>query len=104
QIQTVLQKLGMPSIFSLLGDCVLDSKGLDALMARVPGKISTDLWPYLEYSNARLYLSDPSAKASRQFILNAQEFRLISIDGTDTESEGAVRKLALEEHSRLREM
>jgi hypothetical protein len=95
----------MPSILSLLGDCVLDDRGLDELMARTPDKrISTDLWPYLEYSNARKYLGDRSAKPLRQFLFNAQVFRVIPLEGADAGTQEAVGKLALEEHRRLKDL
>jgi spermidine synthase len=105
QIQAVLQKLEMPSILSLLGDCVLDSEGLNALLARAPDqRISTDLWPYLEYSNARSYFGGRSAKALRQFLFDAQDFRLIPLDGADAGAEELAKKLAFEERSRLKAM
>lgn len=102
QIQVVLKVLGMPSSQSLLGDCVLDSKGLDALIAgESDQRISTDLWPYLEYSNARSHWHGHFATDLRKFLFNAQEFRLIPIENADETSREAARKLALEEHYRL---
>jgi spermidine synthase len=103
EVQDVLRKLGMPSIFSLLGDCVLDEKGLDNLLGREPsGGVSTDLWPYLEYSNARSYLGAKPPEALRQFLFQAQEFRLPPVKGADAASEVAVRNFAAEERQRVK--
>lgn len=104
-IHSVLLRLNMPSLLSLLGDCVMDSSGMDALLAREPDNgISTDLWPHLEYSNARTYLGLQSPKPLRHFLFNAQEFHLIPLQGADDTSTEVVRKLALEEHKRLEDI
>ena len=44
------------------------------------------------------------AEQDRAFLFDAQEFRLIPIDGADEASMAAARELALKERSRLKEM
>jgi hypothetical protein len=101
RLQAVLAGIKLPSIFSLLGDCVLIPEGVDALLAAAPKRgISTDLWPHLEHSAARHYLEGTTTTAARRFFLSAQEFRTVPILGLDTASRPAVEKWVLEERNR----
>jgi spermidine synthase len=102
KLADVLKALEMPGAESLLGDCVLTPEGLDALLAREDDKrVSTDLWPRLEYSNARYYLGHPSDAPLRRFLLGAETFRTLPVVGPDGLATTTVRSEADEEHARL---
>jgi len=101
RLKAVLARIKLPSLYSLLGDCVLIPEGVDALLAHEPEKrISTDLWPHLEYSAARHYLEGLTTVASRRFFLTAQEFRTVPIVGADEAAFDAIRRWVLEERDR----
>ncbi|MCJ7502870.1 MAG: hypothetical protein MUP80_07410, partial [Acidobacteriia bacterium] len=102
QLAPLLASLQLPRIFSLLGDCIFVPEGLDAFLAPSPERrISTDLWPHLEYSNARFYLVNPSSRALRLHLLSAQEFRTPPIIGAEGATRGAIQEYAFAERSRL---
>lgn len=101
QLKKVLATIKLPSVFSLLGDCVLIPEGVDALLARAPGRrISTDLWPHLEYSAARHYLEGMTLNSARRFFLTAQEFRTVPILGLDPGARPVVERWVFEERAR----
>jgi spermidine synthase len=102
QLGPLLASMQLPRIFSLLGDCVFVPEGLDAFLERSPERrISTDLWPHLEYSNARFYLVNPSSRALRLHLLSAQEFRAPLITGADGAALQVIQQYALAERGRL---
>ncbi len=102
QLARLLASLQLPRVFSLLGDCIFVPEGLDAFLAPSPERrISTDLWPHLEYSNARFYLVNPSSRALRLHLLFAQEFRTPPIIGAEGATRGAIQEYAFAERSRL---
>jgi len=102
QLARLLASLQLPRVFSLLGDCIFVPEGLDAFLAPSPERrISTDLWPHLEYSNARFYLVNPSSRALRLHLLSAQEFRTPPIIGAEGATRGAIQEYAFAERSRL---
>jgi len=97
-----LVTIGLPRSYYLLGDCVLTPEGVDALLAREhERRISTDLWPHLEYSNARFYVGNPSSRPLRLYLLGAQAFQLPPIRGADAATLDEIRKDALAERNRL---
>jgi spermidine synthase len=101
RLQAALARIGLPSLFSVLGDCVLVPEGVDALLAQVPEKkISSDLWPHLEYSTAGYYFQGMTTGAARQFFLASQEFRTVPVLGLDAASRPIVERLVLEERGR----
>jgi len=98
RLQAALARIGLPSLFSVLGDCVLVPEGVDALLAQAPEKrISTDLWPHLEHSTAGYYFQGMTTGMARRFFLTAQEFRTVPILGLDAASRPTVEKWVLEE-------
>jgi spermidine synthase len=102
QLNRLLPRIKMSSLFGLLGDCVLVPEGVDSLLATVSERrISTDLWPHLEHSAARHYLEGLTTDAARRFFLTAQEFRSLPVVGVDTASQPAIEKSVLEERNRL---
>lgn len=102
KLANVLGSIGLPSVASLLGDCVLVSQGLDGFLEQIPERrISTDLSPHLEYSNARFYLGNRSSSGVRRRLLNAQEFRIPPVSGLDPAKLADLRAYALEERERL---
>jgi spermidine synthase len=101
QLNRVLARIKMSSLFGLLGDCVLVPEGVDSLLATASERrISTDLWPHLEHSAARHYLEGLTTDAARRFFLTAQEFRSLPVVGVDTASQPAIEKSVLEERNR----
>lgn len=101
QLSAILARIRLPSLFSVLGDCVLVPEGVDALLASVPEpRISTDLWPHLEHSAARHYLEGQTTAAARRFFLTAQEFRSLPIVGLDPAARPAVERWIREERDR----
>jgi spermidine synthase len=101
RVAAVLERIELPRAASLLGDLALAGEGLDALLARATEKrISTDLFPYLEHSNARYHVEDFSAVPLWQFILNAQDFRVPPVAGADPTTWVEIRKRASEERKR----
>jgi spermidine synthase len=102
QLVPLLASIQLPRIYSLLGDCIFVPEGLDAFLAQSPERrISTDLWPHLEYSNAQFYLVNPSSRALRLHLLSAQEFRISPITGADREALQVIQGYASTERSRL---
>ncbi|MGD0920472.1 MAG: fused MFS/spermidine synthase [Terriglobia bacterium] len=102
QLGSFLASIQLPRIFSLLGDCIFVPEGLDAFLERSPERrISTDLRPHLEYSNAQFYLVNPSSRALRLHLLSAQEFRTPPITGADRATLQAIQEYAFAERSRL---
>jgi spermidine synthase len=96
-----LVRIGLPHTSYLLGDCVLTPEGVDALLAREPGsKISTDLWPHLEYSNARFFMGNPSSRPLRKYLLTAQSFCLPAIVNADERALEEILTDAQMEHER----
>jgi spermidine synthase len=105
QLGPLLASLQLPHIYSLLGDCVFVPEGLDAFLARFPERrISTDLWPHLEYSNAQFYLVNPSSRTLRLHLLSAQEFRIPPIVGADPATLRIIQGYASAERNRLVQM
>jgi spermidine synthase len=102
QLAPLLASIQLPRIFGLLGDCIFVPEGLDAFLEQSPErKISTDLWPHLEYSNAQFYLVNPSSRALRLHLLSAQEFRIPPITGADPATLQVIQGYASTERSRL---
>ena len=101
QLRVLLERLQLSQSASLLGDCVLTPEGLDTLLAQTPEKrISTDLWPHLEYSNARYYHGGHSSIPLRRFLVSAQEFRLLPIVGAPPERLVEIQESARAERKR----
>jgi spermidine synthase len=97
----LLERLQLPQSASLLGDCVLTPEGLDTLLEQTAEKrISTDLWPHLEYSNARYYHALHPSLFLRRFLVSAQEFRLLPIIGATPERLAEIQKSARTERQR----
>ncbi len=102
RLRPVLVVIQLRSISSLMGDCVLLPEGLDALLARTPERrVSTDLWPHLEHSNAHYYREYRSSVPLRSLLLSAQEFRIPPVHDADEATLEAIRQYALEERDRL---
>jgi spermidine synthase len=101
QVRAVLENIQLPRASSLLGDCVLVPEGLDALLAQAPEqRISTDLWPHLEYSNARYYLGQHSRLPLWRFLLSAQKFRLLPVIGAEGAVQSEIEEAAKAERER----
>jgi spermidine synthase len=102
QLALLLASIQLPRIFGLLGDCIFVPEGLDAFLEQSPErKISTDLWPHLEYSNAQFYLANPSSRVLRLHLLSAQEFRIPPITGADPATLQVMQGYAYAERNRL---
>lgn len=98
----VLKTLEMPGANRLLGDCVLTPEGLDRTLAREEDrKISTDLWPRVEYSNARYHLGHRSDAPLRRFLLGAEAFHTLPVVGPERSGTPTVQREAEQEHDRL---
>jgi spermidine synthase len=98
KVAAVLRGIELPRAVSLLGDLVLVPQGLDALLARASERrISTDLWPYLEHSNARYHVGNPSSMELWHFLLTAEEFQIPPVAGADQAAMTEIRKYAREE-------
>jgi hypothetical protein len=63
-------------------------------------RISTDLEPYLEHSNARYHLGHESSADLWDFLLTAEEFRVPAFAGLDPSASMEVWKLAQAERER----
>lgn len=101
QMDMVLNRIGLPGSFSLLGDCVLGPRALDALLASHPDhRVSTDLWPHLEYSTARYSIRNPTTREMRKFFLSAGEFETMPVTGADEAARAEIQKWAREERDR----
>lgn len=98
KVTEVLAQINLESAASLLGDLTLTPEGVDNLLARAPEQqISTDLWPYLEYSNARYHVGRPSVVPLWQFLLTAQDFKVPPLAGASPEEMAKIQKAAREE-------
>jgi spermidine synthase len=98
KVAAVLKRIELPCAASLLGDLVLTSEGVDALLARASERrISTDLWPCLEYSNARYHIGKPSAIPLWQFLLTAEDFHLPTIAGANGAEMAQIQSYAAQE-------
>ena len=94
----VLRRINLPSAASLLGDLVLRPEGVDDLLARASERrIATDLWPYLEYSNARHHIGRPSGIPLWQFLLTAEDFKVPPVAGASPEEMAKIQAAAAEE-------
>jgi spermidine synthase len=98
RVAAMLERIDLPSAASLLGDLVLKPEGVDALLARASeGRISTDLWPYLEHSNARYHVGKTSGIPLWQFLLNAEPFQVPPLAGASQTEWARIRKAAADE-------
>jgi spermidine synthase len=98
RVAAMLDRIDLPSAASLLGDLVLKPEGVDALLARASeGRISTDLWPYLEHSNARYHVGKTSGIPLWQFLLNAEPFQVPPLAGANQTEWARIRKAAADE-------
>jgi spermidine synthase len=98
RVAATLERIGLPSAASLLGDLALTPKGIDAVLAQASERrISTDLWPYLEHSNARYHVGKPSGAPLWQFLLTAEAFQLPRLVGADQKAWAQIQKDASEE-------
>lgn len=101
KVTAVLERIGLSSAASLLGDLVLRPEGVDDLLARAPERrLSTDLWPVLEYSNARYHIGRSSGIPLWQFLLNAEDFKVPPVEGASSEEIAKIQKAAAEERQR----
>jgi hypothetical protein len=101
KVAAVLQRIDLPSAASLLGDLVLRPEGVDDLLARAPEqRISTDLWPYLEYSNARYHIGRPPGIPLWQFLLTAEDFKVPPVAGASPEEMARIQAAAIAERKR----
>ena len=98
KVAAVLQRINLPSAASLLGNLVLRAEGVDDLLARASERrIATDLWPYLEYSNARHHIGRPSGIPLWQFLLTAEDFKVPPVAGASPEEMAKIQAAAAEE-------
>jgi spermidine synthase len=98
KVAAVLKRIELPCAASLLGDLVLTSEGVDALLARASERrICTDLWPYLEYSNARYHIGKPSAIPLWQFLLTAEDSHVPAIAGANGAEMAQIQSYAAQE-------
>jgi spermidine synthase len=103
KVAAILKRIELPSAASLLGDLVLKPEGIDALLARASERrVSTDLWPYLEHSNARYHVGKPSVIPLWQFLLTAEAFQVPQLAGANqTEWKRVQKDAAAERQSQL---
>ena len=98
KVAAMLERIELPSAASLLGDLVLKSEGIANLLARgSEARISTDLWPYLEHSNARYHVGKPSGVPLWEFLLTAEAFQLPRVAGADQTASIKIQEDATEE-------
>jgi spermidine synthase len=98
KVAEVLKRIELPCAASLLGDLALTSDGVDALLARASERrISTDLWPHLEYSNARYHVGRPSVIPLWQFLLTAEDFHVPTIAGANQAELTQIQRYAAQE-------
>jgi spermidine synthase len=98
RVAAVLKQIELPSAESLLGDLALRPEGVDALLARASERrISTDLWPYLEHSNARYHVGRSTGIPLWQFLLNAEEFQIPPVAHADPSAMAQLQQRAAEE-------
>jgi spermidine synthase len=101
KVAAVLQRIDLPSAANLLGDLVLRPEGVNDLLARAPEqRITTDLWPYLEYSNARYHVGRPTGIPLWQFLLTAEDFKVPPVAGASPEEMARIQAAATEERQR----
>jgi spermidine synthase len=98
RVQATLERINLSSAASLLGDLVLTPEGIDTVLAQASERrISTDLWPYLEHSNARYHVSRPSGAPLWEFLLTAEPFQVPRMAGADQKAWAQIQKDASEE-------
>jgi spermidine synthase len=98
RISAVLKRIDLDSAGSLLGDLVLRPDGVDAVLARYPERrVSTDLFPYLEYANARYHVGLRSVIPLWQFLLSAEDFTVPPVIGASPLEMAAIEKAAVRE-------
>ncbi len=98
KVNAVLKRIDLDSAASLLGDLVLLPDGTNAVLGRDRDqRISTDLWPYLEYSNTRYHVGLTSVIPLWQYLLNAEAFTIPAVEGaTPLERAMIIRAASLE--------
>jgi spermidine synthase len=98
RVAAVLQQIELPCAESLLGDLALRPEGVDALLARASERrISTDLWPYLEHSNARYHVGRSTGIPLWQFLLTAEDFQIPPVAHADPLAMARIEHRATEE-------